>query len=298
MRKFIALLLLSISFNALAGEKVDKTIDAEADGTVEIHNVRGKVVITGWENNQVKVSGTLDDLAEEFIFERKGSKTKIKVKLPRNSSHHSRDGSKLKIMVPTRSKVSFSGVATDLEADLIRGGIDVNSVSGDIKINNTQERTYINSVSGDLVLRDLIGRLEVSTVSGDLDAIVNCEKVNISGVSAELKVKLQKIESANVSNVSGDTHVYGRLISDGEVRLSSVSGEAIYYVDGELDAKVNIETAPGGEIINQYSDDKPVSSFINSHRLKFTAGGGNGVLNMSTVSGDIGLKKGKQQIAK
>ena len=42
---------------------------------------------------------------------------------------------------------------------------------------------------------------------------------------------------------------------------------------------------------NEYSNDKAKSSFINSHSLRFTAGAGEGAIRMSTVSGDIGLKR-------
>ncbi|MET1255135.1 DUF4097 family beta strand repeat-containing protein [Aliikangiella maris] len=290
MKKLFALLCFSISFSIFAGESIDQSIDAEADGIVDIHNVRGKISIAGWDKSQVKVTGTLDDLTEEFIFEQRGDKVLIKIKLPRNSSYHSRQGSKLTIMVPKASKLNFSGVATDLMIEQVLGGIDVNSVSGAISVSKARERTYINSVSGLLSLTDIAGRLEVSTVSGNLDANVQCQKVNISGVSAKLDVKLTEIESAHVSSVSGDVYLYGQLLADGEIRLGSVSGDAIYYVDDKLDARVTIETAPGGRIVNQYSSDKPVSSFIQSHSLKFTAGKGNGLVKMSTVSGRIGLK--------
>jgi len=290
MKQFISLFLISFSFSTLAGDKVEQSIDAQADGIVEIHNVRGKITVTGWDKNQVKVSGILDDLAEEFIFKSEGDRTIIKVKLPRNSRFHNRDGSQLTIMLPLQSKLSFSGVATDLDVSLVEGGVDINNVSGDIMVQKSKGRTYINSVSGQLKLRDITGSMEVSTVSGDLDADVNCEKVSVSGVSADLIVKLQDIESANVSNVSGDTEVFGALKNNGELKLSSVSGEAFYFVKGQLDARVAMETAPGGDIVNEYSDDKPISSFINSHNLRFTAGSGSGVIRMSTVSGNVGLK--------
>jgi len=290
MKKLISLVLISLSFSTFAGDKVDKEIAAQADGAVEIHNVRGEIKITGWDQPKVKVVGTLDDLAEEFVFTSKGSKTLVKVKLPRNSRHHNRDGSKLTINVPQGSEVAFFGVATDLSISKIDGGLDIKSVSGDIFINETKGRTNINSISGILKLKDVVGTLEVSTISGDLDADVSCDKVKVSGVSADLKVKMDNIQSANVSNVSGDTTVTGVLSSDGELNLGSVSGKAVYLVDGELDAKVSMETAPGGDIVNDYSDDKPISSFINSQNLKFTAGKGQGRVKMSTVSGDVGLK--------
>jgi hypothetical protein len=291
MKQYVSLFLICFCLPTLAGEKIDRTLAAEPNGTVEIHNVRGKIAITGWPNEEVKVSGTLDDMTEEFIFTSEGSKTLIKVKLPRHTNFHNRDGSNLTIHVPLGSKVAFSGVATDLDVQKVDGGLEINSVSGEIFVQEIKGRTYINSVSGGLKLQTLSGILEVSTVSGDLQAQVECKKVRVSGVSADLDLKLKEIESASLSNVSGDTMISGVLMSDGELKLSSVSGEAFYLVEGTLDARVSMETAPGGDIINEYTDDKPISSFINSHNLRFTTGSGNATIRMSTVSGNIGLKK-------
>jgi len=291
MNKLMTLCVFCFSLNVMAGEKVDKSIKAQAKGFVEIHNVRGEIDIVGWAKSEIKVTGTLDDMTEKFIFTSSDGHTSIKVKLPRNSHNRSRGGSDLKIMVPEGSKVNFSGVATDLSAKNIVGGIDVNSVSGDIDVSNSAGRTYINSVSGELKLEALQGTLEVSTVSGDLDAQVDCKTLSVSAVSAEVRLNLKQIKSARLSTVSGDINIAGELINDGELKMSSVSGDAFFHVRGELNAQISMETAPGGNITNQYSDDKAKSSFINSHNLRFTAGNGDGVIRMSTVSGNIGLKK-------
>ena len=290
MKDLVSLLLFVSSFSVLAGDKIDKTIDASPDGLVEIHNTRGEISISGWDKSQVSVKGTLDDLAESFVFETTGSKTIVKVKLPRNTNFRSRDGSKLTINVPKGAKVSFSGVATDLKINTIMKGVDINSVSGDVTLSDIKGRTYINNVSGELSLNNIEGSLEVSTVSGDVKAKVNSNKIVLSGVSAELNIETNQIDSATVSTVSGDAFITGALNSSGEVKMSSVSAEAVFFVRGELNATVAIETAPGGDIVNQYSEDKPKTSFINSQNLQFTSGDGTGAVRMTTVSGEVGIK--------
>ena len=291
MKKLISLLILSISMVAIAGDKVDQSLEVEPTGKVEISNVRGEIDVTGWSKDQVKFTGTLDDLTEKFIFTSENGHTLIKVKLPRNTHNRSRDGSKLKVMVPQASKVSFSGVATDLKFLNIAGGLEVNSVSGDIELKEIKGSTYINSVSGNLVLEKLEGRLDISTVSGDLKANVDSRKLNISSVAADLAISVNQIESANISNVSGDSNISGMLNDDGELKMSSVSGEAFYHVKGELSADITMETAPGGDITNEISDHQPKSTFINSHHLRFSVGGGDATIRMTTVSGDIGIKR-------
>lgn len=285
-----ALFILSIS--ATAGDKVDKILDVAGQGEVEIHNNRGIIELEGWDKNQVSVKGELDDLTEKFIFVSEGNKTIIKVVLPdRNSHSRSGRGSNLKIYVPINVSVQFGGVATDLEFSKIKGGVDISSVSGSITLKDIKKRAYINSVSGEIDLNNISGSIEISTVSGDVEASVSADKLAISGVSSNITVKTGSIEFAKLSTVSGDTELYGKLVDDGEIKLSNVSGDSHFYVNGELNARVNLATGPGGDVINQYSDDKPTSSFIGSEKLKFTAGNGDGLIRMSTVSGEIGLKR-------
>lgn len=284
--------LLMLSVTAFAGDKVDKSLEMKADGEVEIHNNRGVIVLQGWDKNQVSVKGELDDLAEKFVFVTEGDKTLIKVVLPdRNSRSRSGRGSNLKIFVPINVAVQFGGVATDLEFSKINGGVDISSVSGSIELSNINKRAYVNSVSGNIKLRDISGSIEVSTVSGDLDAVVTATRLNIGGVSSNITVRTDQIEFAKLSTVSGDTKLYGQLAKEGEIKLSNVSGDSLFYVKEALNARVDLETGPGGDVINQYSEQKPTSSFIGSESLKFTAGDGDGLIRMSTVSGEIGLKR-------
>ncbi len=292
MKTLVALTLSILSVAAIAGEKVDKTLDMNATGEVEIHNNRGDIVVKGWDKNQVSVKGELDDLAEKFVFKVEGDKTYIKVVLPdRNSNSRSGKGSDLKIFVPMGVSVQFGGVATDLDFSNINGGVDISSVSGEIKISKINKRAYINSVSGDITLNDIAGKIEVSTVSGDVVAKVASKRLAISGVSSDISVKTDSIELAKLSTVSGNTKLYGKLANNGEIKLSNVSGDSYFYVQGELNARVALDTGPGGNVVNKYSDDKPTSSFIGSEKLKFTAGNGDGLVRMSTVSGEIGLKQ-------
>ncbi len=294
MKTILVLALSMVSIAAIAGEKIDKTLEVARTGEVEIHNNRGSIVLQGWDKNQVTVKGELDDLTQKFIFVSEGDKTIIKVVLPdRNTHSRSGSGSALKIFVPIDVSVQFGGVATDLNFSKVNGGVDISSVSGSITLSKISKRAYINSVSGNIKLNDVAGSVEVSTVSGDVDAKVLAKKLIISGVSSNITVKTDNIELAKLSTVSGDTKLYGQLEKDGEVKLGNVSGDSYFYVKGDLNARVDLDTGPGGNVTNQYSDDKPASSFIGSEKLKFTAGNGDGLIRMSTVSGAIGLKREK-----
>jgi DUF4097 and DUF4098 domain-containing protein YvlB len=280
--------------SVIAGEKVDKTLDVATDGEIAVYNNRGEISIVGWDKPQVSVKGELDDLTEKFIFKTHNNKTYIKVVLPdRNTNSRSGRGSNLKIYIPKSSALQFDGVATDIRIEKLDNSVDIGSVSGDITLSELASKAYINSVSGDIQANGVGGRLEISTVSGDVDAKVSSKKISVSGVSSEIKITTQQINSVQISTVSGDASLHGALEGDGSIKFSNVSGNSFYYANQNLNARVVLDTGPGGEIINRFSDHKATSSFIGSEKLKFTAGDGNGLIRMSTVSGEIGLKAEK-----
>ncbi|MCF6194184.1 MAG: DUF4097 family beta strand repeat-containing protein [Kangiellaceae bacterium] len=292
MKKLVILLCSMWTLSSIAGEKIDKQLDVSATGEVEIHNTRGKIELQGWDKNVVRVKGELDNMTEKFVFNHNDGKTLIKVVLPKSYSTSKRSrGSKLKIFVPLQVALYINGVSTDLDISNVQGGVEINTVSGDAVLKNIAKRTYINSVSGDVDLNDVKGRIEISTVSGDVKAKVTATKISIAGVSSDITVKASSFDTAKIVTVSGDAHFYGSLLADGDLRMNNVSGDSFFHVRGELDARITLETGPGGDIVNKYSSDKPTSSFIGSESLKFTSGEGSGTVRMHTVSGSIGLKK-------
>ena len=86
-----------------AAEEVDRTIDAAANGHVDVSNISGSVTVNGWSRNSVEVTGTIGRKVEELIVERNGDKVRIKVKVPRGSGRGI--DSDLHINVPMNSSL-------------------------------------------------------------------------------------------------------------------------------------------------------------------------------------------------
>src|SRR5690606_17261637 len=55
---------------AFAGTPIDQTRPLEADGRVEISNVKGSIEVRGWERNEVHVTGELGKGVEKLVVDR------------------------------------------------------------------------------------------------------------------------------------------------------------------------------------------------------------------------------------
>ena len=133
-------ILLGLSLFPLAvfaGEKIDKQIDVPSGGTIFIENQRGDIHITGWDKNEFKVSGELDDKAEGYELKTNGDKTQFIVKMPRKSNwSNNGDGSSLTIFMPKSSSLEFAGVNVSVTAKELKNGAEVDVVNGEITVDD------------------------------------------------------------------------------------------------------------------------------------------------------------------
>jgi len=291
MKKLLSLVFgVSLAGSVIAGE-VNETIDAAADGQVDVVNIAGSVEVIGWSNNSVQVTGTLGDKVEELILERNGDRVLVKVKVPRNS--HGKIASELVIHIPEMSSLDVSAVSADIDVEGVAGeqslqtvsgdietesgehDIAVESVSGDIEVDGEGEdaETSAGTVSGDITLSDLAGAVEAGTVSGD---------VIIDGVS---------FDRANAESVNGDIRFEAALRRDGKLAVESVNGDVDIEFTNDVSAQFDIETF-NGDINNCFGPDaERTSRYAPGLELSFEVNGGNGRVVVSTLNGDINICK-------
>ena len=307
--------LVSVSLMSaavMAGEKVNKTVDASSNGFVAVDVQSGKVKLQTWDNDQVKVVGEIDDEAEGYEFEVNGNKVIFTVKMPdrRWGNFTSGDGSELEFWLPKASKLKFEGVNVDVEASGVTGGTMINTVNGNIKAKGLSHKVRLETVNGDIRSENLSGKVGLNTVNGEVEdkgsqGQLMVETVNgsirlntsakelaLSNVNADMDVVAQQVEEMEVSTVNGDLDLELELANKGRFAYSSVSGDADIFFKGEVSANFDIETHAGGDISNYITKDKAKEAkYGPSERLRFKAGTGSADVEIDTVSGDIKLKK-------
>jgi DUF4097 and DUF4098 domain-containing protein YvlB len=277
---------LAVSSGTFAGEDVDKILSASAGGYIKIVNTRGQVEIEGWDREEIHIKGELDDLAEELIFEVKGDRARVEVKLPRSNVNWG-DGSDLTIRVPKNSKVDFDGVSTDTSIENISGGVRLRSVSGDIEAEKLSHQVHINTVSGNIDVTDSSGNAHISSVSGEINLQMRSSQIVLDTVSGEIEAEFDEIDTLRGNAVSGDIEVEGRLVADGEIEMVTVSGDLSLRLKSPVNARLSVDTGVGGDIENSLSDDEPEEIFPASNKLRAHLGDGSGRISLRTVTGDV-----------
>ncbi|MDF0534071.1 DUF4097 family beta strand repeat-containing protein [Shewanella sp. A32] len=294
---------------SIAAEQVDKSAQLAAGSKLDIRVQRGEVKIHGWDKAEVAVKGTLDELSQGLTFSQEGGSFVIEDKLPHNYSSHEEKGSDLDIYLPTKVVVKVKGVSANYELDAINGEITTGNISGDINSKAVQGELTIKTVSGNITARNTSGNIRLETVSGDIDdqgssgnisyrlvsgdltADTSATKIAADMVSGSAKLQLKHVDNLNLRSVSGDMDV--NLASlDTKAQLDSVNANINLIFSGLPDAEFNINGGPGGKIYNELTDAKPITSkYMHSEVLKFQTGSGKADVNITTISGDINVKK-------
>jgi len=310
--KLIPAIIASIALPSFAGERVEQSLPASGVNSVSIENLRGEVKVIGWDQQEVSLSGELDDKAERLIFEQNGSQIMIKVVIPRHSHHghnNNRNGSKLTIKMPKDVRMNFEGVSSDIDLSNLMVGAEVKTVSGDIEAVNLSEHIELGTVSGNIESKDLDGKIRLSSVSGDIkdrnsngrvqlkavsgEIVSNTKarEVFVNNVSGNIDLSMADIDELVASTVSGDVDANLTLKDSGLVKLSSVSGDMEIDFQSGVEASFRMNASAGGDLENKLTSDRAKrAKYGPSSKLNFQTGSGSASVRASTVSGEILVK--------
>jgi putative adhesin len=273
---------------AAAEQKVEARRSAAADALVEIDNPAGSISVTGWDRNEVVVTGELGAGASGLDFTGSGSRVHVGVDTERNPHGVI---SSLEIRVPRKSRLqieSFSGsiavtdVSGTVSAETVNGSITIGgqakeisaeSVNGSVQIAGASTHTKAESVNGSVTIRGASGDLEASTVNGRLE---------VSGGS---------FERAHLETVSGSLSFDGGLASGATLEAETVSGSVTLILPAAVAADFSVSTFSGG-VENGFGPPATrVGEYTPEKELEFSTRDGGASVTVHTLSGGITLRK-------
>ena len=284
-------LLLAATVNA---EEVNETLDAAADGTVEIYNTSGEVTVEGWSRNAVEVTGTLGEEVDEFIFERKGDTVVVKVKPIKGKSSGSRSTSSyITVRAPQKSSIDVATISAEIDVEGIEGEQELQSVSGGISTTAFGADVEAETVSGsiDIVGSNMDSETELNTVSGGISARDMAGTIDLQSVNGRLKLDGGSFSEVAMETVNGRIDFKSNLRDGGDLDIETVNGKVVVDFVGSLSADIDVNTFNGG--IRNCFGPKPerTSKYAPGWELSFTEGGGDGNVSIATLNGGVKLCK-------
>lgn len=272
-------------------KSIEKRLSVADDVILIIENERGQIDIEGWTENQVMIEGTLDVLAKDILIDQDDFHVFVKVEVPKIKSAQDRRGSNLKIRVPQGSKIVFKGVGTALSVKNIKNELNLESQSGDVTLDKITGRVLVKTVSGRVNAKDVQGVVDISTVNGNVAGNVDSHYLKVSSVKGKIDLKLKVIDRVEISNVSGESMIYGDLSINSFVEMTSVDGQNYLYPEQQPESDVYLFVGQAGKSEIGYTVINPFLNDYQSWNQLLKAGDIRSVIKLSTVSGVVGIRK-------
>ena len=241
---------------AIAGSKsIDESRKASPNADVTIELIAGKIRVVGWNQDEVHVTGTINDEFEEFEMTGDPDDISIEISPPEGRHRNVKLEADLEISVPAGVELTFETVSAPLSVEGLTGSLSIESISGSVDVRGDLEELEIESISG----------------SVDIEAT-------------------SRLQSLSVELVSGTVTMTGDLHASGDYSFESVSGSITLRVPPDADAEYEIETF-SGEIVNDFGPRPEKAEFLPSLSLSFSVGSGSADVEIETLSGTIRLEE-------
>jgi Toastrack DUF4097 len=294
----MAVLTASLAFavEAAHASEFQRQVAAQPRGEVDVSNIAGRIVISGWDQSAVSVTADLPGDTRRVKVTTGPGRTSVCVTYSNSDSCSSPGGFgdhtsvRLEVHVPRGSELDVSGVSADITSTGVAGSQHLHTVSGDIDAQLGSGDDEAHSVSGTITLRGSghDGTLSVTSVSGDLSVTNAAGELEARTVNGTLRAALAPARLVRLNTTSGNIGLNARLAAGGTVESETVSGDQKLDISAPEGYSYEARTF-SGDIEDCFGERPDKSEYGPGSRLNGTQGRGNGHVRIKSLSGDVSL---------
>ena len=292
-------LLMALPLGAKAQDytertKIDTTVRLDRGGAVDLSLISGRIRVTGWDRQDVKISASIDE--GTLRFDANSSRVTLSVDDSNDHNRRSRHNvgdARYEVSVPRGVRLILEGVSGDVSASGSQGEIEASSVSGDVDVSDGIGEASVESVSGSVHAARINGNLRTESVSGDVRVETVTGNVEASSVSGNIRLIGVQSKDVRSETVSGDITYSGSIEPGGKYNFEAHSGTVRLNIPRGAGAHFSVETFSG-----DISADFPITippgtgRGRKEGRMEFTIGDGRARVDAQTFSGSIVINSG------
>lgn len=271
--------------------RIDTTVAFSPDGTLDLSNISGEIVVTGWGRREVQIKATsergrlaLDVSSSHITLEEEGRGS--------GWGNGRRGETRYEVSVPRGARVMARSTSGDVIVRGVGGQVEATSTSGDVTVVDAVRRVEVRSVSGDVTVRQVAGNVEATSVSGDVEVEDVAGDLQMETTSGDITLSAIRSRDVEASTTSGEITFDGDMASDGRYEFHSHSGGIQLTIPSSASARFSVETF-SGELDSAF----PITlqpgdrSSRRPRRFEFTVGSGGARVIAETFSGDLEIRK-------
>jgi DUF4097 and DUF4098 domain-containing protein YvlB len=287
-------------------EKFSKTVPLGKGGSFDLSNISGDVVITGGTGDQVVIDATkrgktAEDLkAVQIEVTATATRVEVRTRYPQEKRNINASVDFI-VTVPRGAIVNVNSVSGDIKVSTIDGALRVNTVSGDVTVNAAAALEAARTVSGDVVVQTAgsTGDITAASVSGDVTLRgVKARGFDLNSVSGNVSLTDVICERVKANSVSGNMDFAGPLAKGGRYDFQSHSGDVTITTGAAVGFELSASSFSGDiksdyELTVKFGGDAAASAGSGPRRqaIRGTFGDGSAVITLNSFSGDIRVVK-------
>jgi putative adhesin len=200
------------------------------------------------------------------------------------------------VTAPAGTHLTVQSISGRISVTDIKGEVNAQSISGDVRIAGGARVAGVKSVSGSVEVDDAqVPALEASSVSGDVTLRrIKTARLEAGSVSGSLRMEDVQCDRISAHTTSGNVVFSGPIARSGRYELKSFSGEIRIAVAGGAGFELEANSFSGA-----VRSDLPITTHGNANAdrgrrrnlLTGTYGDGSAVLDLTTFSGSIVIAK-------
>jgi len=290
-------------------DKLSKTLRLGKNGTFDLQNVSGDVVVTGGGGNEVRIEAikrvrhpnesearALLQAIDVRMEERNGN-VEVRTDYPRRNWS---GGVDFTVSLPRDANVILRSVSGDLRVSSLNGDLRAETISGDLVATAVKRIRQAKTISGDLEITDTDGdEVAAQTISGTLMArSIKARSVDLTSVSGDVRITDVESDRTFVRSISGSIDFSGQLARNGRYEFQSHSGDVRVSPLGSGGFSIEASTF-SGDMRSDYpltlQGNPPNNNLTNRgpnrRPLRGTYGDGGALLTLQSFSGNITVVK-------
>ena len=257
---------------------IDTVVPFSREGTVDLSLMSGRIRVTGWDRQEVKVVATSDQGRLRFS----ASRQRVSLEVERRGSEVQYD-----VTVPRGTKLSLETLSGNITSTGVGGEIDAQSVSGSVQITDATREVDAESVSGSVTVSNVTGNTSAQSTSGGVSLHNVSGDIEAETVSGRILLDGVRSSSVRTETVSGSVTYTGSIDAGGKYSFVTHSGVLRLNLPANLGAVFSVETY-SGDIDSDFPVTMQPGQGRNSHdRFEFTIGDGRARVSAENFSGKI-----------
>jgi hypothetical protein len=258
--------------------RIDTVVPFNRQGTVDLSLMSGRIKVTGWDRQEVKVVASSDNGRLRFS----ASQQRVSLEVDRNGGEVQYD-----VTVPRGTKLSLESISGSITATGVGGETEAQSVSGYVNVSDATKEVSVESVSGAVSVTNVSGNLSAQSTSGDVTIGNTTGDVEAETVSGRILMEGIRSTSVRTETVSGTVSYTGSIDPGGKYSFVTHSGLLRLNLPANVGAVFSVETY-SGDIDSDFPVTMQPGQGRNSHdRFEFTIGDGKARVSAENFSGKI-----------